>query len=921
MAILHHLKAATRIFVLLALFTGNARASLSFTNLANWSSTINGDPYDVAVEDGRAYVAMDEGGLVIVDVVDPTHPTVLGRVAIPGHSRSVKFVNPFAFVGCGTNGLAIVSAINPSNPILMSQYPVQGELLDFSVDYLAPPRVHLATGTNGLVILDISNQYAPTKIGGTNLPAYDVETFRYVTYSNITPILTNRYAYVASGTNGLYVLNVDNPATPVRVAQEHLATYTNLVSGPQYIYSIEGRAFFPYGRRPDMRSFTEGSLAGEGIGKLTIYSSIAAGIISTNARYFQSLNGSQGSWTLFSPIASTNHSAPRAVAGDAAFHYFVEPKRGLQIFDAVDNFVGEAVLNGDSVQRVLPAGDRIYIGDSQNGLKILQLNAATNAVSLTGFRNIGSVLDFDVLGSNIFLVGGATFTVLNATAAAQPLPLYSTNLSGLVQEVGVYQNRAYLSTRETNNSKIYTFDLSNMTKIKLLTNSAFGPFSGFNFAGPNIFGASDGISSFSTNANGTLTQLQRIKNNATLPNLGLKVVGAKAYVCERNVGLKIYNVSNPASMQLLSTFTTTDPQAVDISGNLAFVADGNNGVIVVDVTDPLKPAMAGHLAADLPVYDIAVRNDLLYLACGQKGFSLWKIKSQGAQQIQFSAPATATTRSAPFRVSATSSSGLPVQLTISGPGQLSNGLVTTTGSGTIKLTATQAGNGDYSPVSAEFNITVSFVPRDSQTITFDPIPDRMVLDDPFYINPSVSSGLPLVVTISGPAGLSANLVTLQGIGFVQITASQEGTRDIAPASVTRSFYIDSLETAVASDLLTRVPALQPELTLPDADADHDGIPNVVEFILGSDPTSATSAEGRSTASIFKSEDGVYLLVTYKRPRTLRYPTAIEVADWKAPGPLTWQSFPPSFNDDGTGSFLWPMTPGSFPLIRFVIAYP
>jgi hypothetical protein len=63
---------------------------------------------------------------------------------------------------------------------------------------------------------------------------------------------------------------------------------------------------------------------------------------------------------------------------------------------------------------------------------------------------------------------------------------------------------------------------------------------------------------------------------------------------------------------------------------------------------------------------------------------------------------------APFAVSATASSGLPVTLTAAGPCTISGSTVTMTGGGICSITASQSGTADFNPaapVTRAFNIT------------------------------------------------------------------------------------------------------------------------------------------------------------------------------------------------------------------------
>jgi hypothetical protein len=82
------------------------------------------------------------------------------------------------------------------------------------------------------------------------------------------------------------------------------------------------------------------------------------------------------------------------------------------------------------------------------------------------------------------------------------------------------------------------------------------------------------------------------------------------------------------------------------------------------------------------------------------------------------------------------------------------------------------------------------VTKASQTITFAPLPDRLVTDPPFTVSATASSGLPVAFSASGACTVNGALVTLTGVGSCTITASQAGDATFAPAaSIQRTFAV------------------------------------------------------------------------------------------------------------------------------------
>ena len=72
----------------------------------------------------------------------------------------------------------------------------------------------------------------------------------------------------------------------------------------------------------------------------------------------------------------------------------------------------------------------------------------------------------------------------------------------------------------------------------------------------------------------------------------VEVSGNVAYVADGDSGLLLVNVSNPADLIPLYAFDTAgQSHKVAIDGNVAYVADSSNGLVVVDVSNPLSPVL------------------------------------------------------------------------------------------------------------------------------------------------------------------------------------------------------------------------------------------------------------------------------------------------------------------------------------------
>jgi hypothetical protein len=85
----------------------------------------------------------------------------------------------------------------------------------------------------------------------------------------------------------------------------------------------------------------------------------------------------------------------------------------------------------------------------------------------------------------------------------------------------------------------------------------------------------------------------------------------------------------------------------------------------------------------------------------------------------------------------------------------------------------------------------------SQTIRLYPVPPQVVGNAPFQIIALDTSGLPLTLTVSGPATIYRRALTLTGPGTVTITATQAGNGSYAPATAQESFLVNPAQPVVA----------------------------------------------------------------------------------------------------------------------------
>ena len=93
------------------------------------------------------------------------------------------------------------------------------------------------------------------------------------------------------------------------------------------------------------------------------------------------------------------------------------------------------------------------------------------------------------------------------------------------------------------------------------------------------------------------------------------VSGSYAYVTYMDNGLRIFDISNPASPSSVGNEATDSwSYGITVAGNYVYLADGNDGLQIIDITDPTAPITVGNYNSPVQVNDVVVIGNYLYLS-------------------------------------------------------------------------------------------------------------------------------------------------------------------------------------------------------------------------------------------------------------------------------------------------------------------
>ena len=171
--------------------------TLSGTSTTQWAAL------GIVVDGDYAYIADGEAGLQVIDISDPYNPTVVSSCNSPGTAMAVFVLDSLAYMADGASGLQIISIANRQAPSIIGSYDTPGTAYGIYVSY---PFAYIADRYEGLQIINVMNPNDPSLIGmyDTSNRAYDVS-------------VSDNYAFVADGSAGLQIIDVSDPSSPTLI--------------------------------------------------------------------------------------------------------------------------------------------------------------------------------------------------------------------------------------------------------------------------------------------------------------------------------------------------------------------------------------------------------------------------------------------------------------------------------------------------------------------------------------------------------------------------------------------------------------------------------------------------------------------------------------------------------------------------------
>ena len=203
-----------------------------------------GDARDLYLVGSLAYVADGAMGLQIVDASDPTSTLLLNTVPLPSAARRLTVVADHAYVSTDLHGLRIVDV---SNPGTASEAGAVASLANIGVVANDGSSLYIGAG-NELHIFGLTDPTTPNLLGTHPFSATavvaDVAIVDVVGAAESLAPAASKLGYVAAGTDGLVVVDLSDPATPSDVVTHPMDFASSVAVDGHDVYAGNGAAGF-----------------------------------------------------------------------------------------------------------------------------------------------------------------------------------------------------------------------------------------------------------------------------------------------------------------------------------------------------------------------------------------------------------------------------------------------------------------------------------------------------------------------------------------------------------------------------------------------------------------------------------------------------------------------------------------------------
>ncbi len=539
---------------------------------------------DVVKVGNLAYLAVEQTGMVIMDVSDPMSPIELGYSPTAGLDWTVKIAGTYAYVADSWDDeVAVIDISDPTYPVRLASVEFGSAVYDVEI---SGNYAFAANWQYGFHVIDISVPPSPVLVASMNQPDFirDIE-------------LHGNYAFVTSGHDGVGVIDISMPENPQVVIMIPVPGESDAVA----------------------------------IWNETLY-------VVTEQSILHSYDISVPS----SPIAIGSydmpHGAMRIKCEDDICYYLGGGAGELLLLDISNPLVPPPII-GTFDSPGLPMGIAIdgniaLLADYDSGLRVLDLSNPSNPVEIASYDRLQYAIESVATVDHFALVTKQRdgLRVMDLSDPTNPTEVSSfTDIGILYEPHDIVTDGDYAYVCD-NSRGLRIFDISDPLAIE-----ATGYYDAVGW-GANDIVVLEGLAYYAEywgvrviNVTNPYAPFQVTSMQTPGDCRGLAVQGDYIYVADGHSGLRIIDKSNLGALTEVGFyFTPGNAQNVIVAGDYAYMTTWFFGLEIIDVSDPTNPVFVGRYDSPGTAYSLQLDGDYVYLTDRTGGFRVVNVSDPTA---------------------------------------------------------------------------------------------------------------------------------------------------------------------------------------------------------------------------------------------------------------------------------------------------
>lgn len=577
------------------------------------SLEMNGEKWTIRVKDEYVYVAGGSRGLVIVDVADPANPLIIAQLSIS--PQGIALVDNLALVADTNNGLQVVDITFPADPRLVATVETEDSAMDVVVlDDLA----YVADRDGGLYLIDYRGLYP---VGRYQPPS-----------PGTSIIIQDELAYITHGASGFTVLDISDMPHPREIKQygtPGTARYLDVVDGLAYVADYQAGL--------QIIDLQTGDLIGASA------TSKEAIFVQVSGDYAYVLGRSGYANAILDIIDISVPQTPTRVSAsgvgpakefimrDNMIFVASSPLRLIDVSDPAHPMQIASYTPMGEGYAVAMAGNLLAFGGTR-GTILLDASEPSNLIEIARLSTAARHLEFE--NGRLFVIcqelacHSGSLVIIDLSDPSNPEEIM-TNRSYVYGDLAVTATHAFIldDTYYVPGDYLYIIDIAHLAGPQARGRyvTEVGRVSDFVIADNHAFVASfDGtLRIFDVADPLAWREIIRLQYNRFISQLALSGELLLGYVDNRSPLLVILDVATPSDpvevarydlegrvyrINIVQTSTRSGVQQT-----LAYLAAGQDGLIILDVSNPVQPVAVSTTLLSDSVLNVAVVGNYAYL--------------------------------------------------------------------------------------------------------------------------------------------------------------------------------------------------------------------------------------------------------------------------------------------------------------------